>query len=312
MQKTIVGLGELLWDMLPSGKRLGGAPANFTVMVARLGNRGVIASRLGDDPLGASASEVLSAFPVDLTALQADPAHPTGTVGVEFRGSEPHYVIHEPAAWDFMEWTPSWRTLASTADAVCFGSLAQRNTVSRATIGEFVAATRPDCVRVFDVNLRPPFFSVEVIDSSLNSATIFKLNEVEVPEVMAMLGLRRPTDTGEAALLEAAHSLLKKYPLRLVAITMGGSGSLLVTPEAYHRHHGVSVKVADTVGAGDAFTAALVDSWLRGVSLAEMNEAGNRWGGWVASRSGAMPDLDAATHATVIGEIRAANAGGRL
>src|ERR1700739_3582048 len=113
MQKVIVGLGELLWDMLPAGKRLGGAPANFTVMVARLGNRGVIASRLGTDALGASAREGLSAFPVDLSALQTDPTHPTGTVGVEFRSGEPHYVIHQPAAWDFPEWTPGWRILAS-------------------------------------------------------------------------------------------------------------------------------------------------------------------------------------------------------
>lgn len=312
MERVIVGLGELLWDMLPAGKRLGGAPANFTVMAARLGNRGVIASRLGSDSLGASATELLSAFPVDISALQTDPAHPTGTVGVEIRSGEPHYIIHEPAAWDFMELTPPWRVLASTADAVCFGSLAQRNALSRATIRDFVAATRPECVRVFDVNLRPPFFSVDIVDFSLSSATIFKLNEVEVPEVLAMLGIPRPTDRGETALLGAARALLQKYPLQMVAITMGGEGSLLVTPDAYHRHHGVTIKIADTVGAGDAFTAALVDAWLRGASLAEMNEAGNRWGGWVASQPGAMPDLDADTLATIAHQIQAAHPGAGL
>jgi fructokinase len=307
MQKVIVGLGELLWDMLPGGKRLGGAPANFTVMVARLGNHGVIASRLGNDSLGTSARQFLSAFPVDLSALQTDPTNPTGTVGVEFRGGEPHYIIHEPAAWDFMGWTPAWRALAESADAVCFGSLAQRSPVSRTTIREFVAATRPQCVRVFDVNLRPPFFSVDTIDSSLRSATIFKLNEAEVPEVLAMLGIQRPTDRGETGLRKAASALLRKYPLKLVAITMGGEGSLLVTPDAHHRHRGIHVKVADTVGAGDAFTAALVDSWLRGVSLTEMNEAGNRWGGWVASQPGAMPDLDTATFNAISEQIQSAN-----
>ena len=308
MQKVIVGLGELLWDLLPSGKRLGGAPANFTVMSSRLGNRGVIASRLGNDPLAAEARQVLQAFPADISLLQTDPVHPTGTVGVEIRGNEPHYIIHDPAAWDFMEWTPKWRSLAQSADAVCFGSLAQRNPASRATIREFLSATRSDCVRVFDVNLRPPFFSVDIVDSSLTSATIFKLNEVEVPEVLAMLGLPRPDarpgDRGEAGLLAAARSLLQKYPIQLVAITMGGEGSLLATRESFHRHSGIATTVADTVGAGDAFTAALVHAYLRGASLPEMNEAGNRWGGWVASQRGAMPPLDSATLAAIMQQIQ--------
>jgi fructokinase len=306
MQKVIVGLGELLWDLLPSGKRLGGAPANFTVMSSRLGNRGVIASRLGNDPLAAEACGVLKAFPADISLLQTDPTHATGTVRVEIRGNEPHYIIHEPAAWDFMEWTPEWRSLAQSADAVCFGSLAQRNPASRATIREFLSATRPDCVRVFDVNLRPPFFSVDVVDSSLTSATIFKLNEVEVPEVLAMLGFPRPKDKGEAALLAAARSLLQKYPIQLVAITMGGEGSLLAARESFHRHPGIATTVADTVGAGDAFTAALVHAYLRDASLPEMNEAGNRWGGWVASQRGAMPPLDGATLAAITEQIQSA------
>ena len=306
MQKVIVGIGELLWDVLPSGRRLGGAPANFTVMSSRLGNRGVIASRLGNDPLAAETREVLKAFPADISLLQTDATHPTGTAGVEIRGGEPHFIIHEPAAWDFMEWTPEWRALAQSADAVCFGSLAQRNPVSRTTIGEFLAATRRECVRVFDVNLRPPFFSVHVVDASLASATIFKLNEVEVPEVLAMLGMARPGDKSEASLLAAARALLQKYPLNLVAITMGGEGSLLATRDAHHRHHGIPTAVADTVGAGDAFTAALVHAYVRGASLAEMNEAGNRWGGWVASQSGAMPPLDAATLAAITQQIQSA------
>jgi len=285
---------------------LGGAPANFTVMAARLGNRGVIASRLGDDALGTKARAVLHAFPADSSMLQTDAGNPTGTVGVEIRGGEPHYVIHEPAAWDFLEWTPEWRALAPAADAVCFGTLAQRNAASRATIREFLAATRPECLRVFDVNLRPPFFSAEIIAQSLVSATIFKLNEVEVPQVTTMLGIPPTTAPGEAGLLEAARWLLQKYPLQLVVITMGAEGSLLVTRDAFHRHRGVSSKLADTVGAGDAFTAALVHSYLNGASLAEMNEAGNRWGGWIASQPGAMPDLDAATLAAITQQILAA------
>src|SRR5277367_823801 len=318
MQKVVVGHGELLWDMLPAGKRLGGAPANFTVMSSRLGNRGVIASRLGNDALGAEARAVLEAFPADLGLLQVDAAHTTGTVGVEIHDGEPHYVIHEPAAWDFMEWTPEWRSLAESADAVCFGSLAQRNPDSRATIREFLAATRPECVRVFDVNLRPPFFNAGIIADSLASATIFKLNELEVPQVLTMLDMPQPAGPQshpkdeETSLLEAARALLQKYPLKLVAITMGGEGSLLVSRDIFHRHHGVSIKIADTVGAGDAFTAALVDAYLAGASLTEMNEAGNRWGGWVASQPGAMPPLDDATLATITGQIRAARDSDRL
>jgi len=293
-RKTICGLGELLWDLLPAGERLGGAPANFTVMAARLGNRGVIASRLGTDALGEQARAQLMGFPVDLSYLQTDATRPTGTVGVEIVDGEPHYVIHAPAAWDFLEWTAEWRALAGEVDAVCFGTLAQRESASRETIRRFVGATREQCMRVFDVNLRSPFFSARTIAESLPLATVFKLNETEVPVVLEMLGA--PLETAQARtekdLLQAARWLLGRYPLHLVAVTMGGRGSLLVTRDAYDRHPGVTATVVDTVGAGDAFTAALVDGWLRGATLAEMNEAGNRWGGWVASQPGAMPELD--------------------
>ncbi|HUY80151.1 MAG TPA: PfkB family carbohydrate kinase [Acidobacteriaceae bacterium] len=300
-KKTICGLGELLWDLLPSGGRMGGAPANFTVMAARLGNRGVIASRLGADQRGAGALAELKQFPVDLSYLQTDPQQPTGTVGVEILEGEPHYVIHKPVAWDFMEWTSQWRALAEEVDAVCFGSLAQREPASRDTIQQFVGATRPDCLRVFDVNLRAPFFSARLIAESLQLATIFKLNEGEVPIVLRLLG--GPSMAGaeqtEAALRSASRWLLERYPLKMVAITMGAHGSLLVTHNEHDRHMGLKTSVADTVGAGDAFTAALVDAYLRGVSLYKMNDAGNLWGSWVASRPGAMPELDDAARAAL-------------
>ncbi len=303
-QKIIVGLGELLWDMLPSGDRLGGAPANFAVMSARLGNRGVIASRLGMDALGARTRSSLNKLPADISFVQTDSEHPTGTVGVKIIDNEPHYVIHEAAAWDFLEWTTDWRTLAQSASAVCFGTLAQRNPVSRRTIREFLHWTSPACVRIFDVNLRTPFFNVETISESLAVATIFKLNELEVPIVLPMLG-GAPFSRGEAGLLSAARWLINKYPLRMVAITLGGEGSMLVTANEAHRHPGITTKVVDTVGAGDAFTAALVHSYLEGAPLAQMNEAGNRWGAWVASQPGAMPALDAATLAEISQQIEA-------
>lgn len=304
--KTICGLGELLWDLLPSGERLGGAPANFTVMAARLGNHGVIASRLCADERGARALAELKQFPVDLGFLQTDATQPTGTVGVEVVQGEPHYVIHAPAAWDFLEWTPTWQALAAEVDAVCFGTLAQRQPASRDTIRKFVSATRPECVRVFDVNLRAPFYSAETIAESLGLATIFKLNEGEVPIVLGLLGgpAMAGAEQTEAALRSGARWLLERYPIKLVAITMGGQGSLLVTREAHDRHMGVAAKVADTVGAGDAFTAALVDAYLRGAPLYKMNDAGNRWGAWVASRPGAMPEMDAATQAQMAAQVK--------
>ncbi|HMD21637.1 MAG TPA: carbohydrate kinase [Alloacidobacterium sp.] len=291
--KLIVGLGELLWDMLPSGKQLGGAPANFTVMSARLGNHGVIASRVGRDALGEEARAYLAPLPADLDYLQTDEEHATGSVSVTLQDGQPEYVIRQPVAWDFLACTPEWRGLAQRADAVCFGTLAQRHDVSRESIHSFLAATTENCVRVFDVNLRKPFYDALVLADSLQRATILKINEIEMPIVMALLGLAEDTGSDEASLLQSAQVLLDHFPLRLVCTTMGSQGSLLVTRDSYHRHQGIPTQVADTVGAGDAFTAALVRSFLQGAPLAVLNEAGNRWGSWVASQRGAMPALSA-------------------
>lgn len=308
--RLIVGIGELLWDLLPAGQQLGGAPANFAVMSARLGNHAVIASRLGVDPLGEEARRLLATLPADATQIQNDIEHPTGTVSVDIVGGQPEYVIHQPVAWDFLAFTPEWRELASRADAVCFGSLAQRSKTSCDTIHAFLAATFPECVRVFDVNLRKPFYSAEVLERSLQSATILKLNDAEVPEVVGLLGLgsypRHPhnTEPDQAQLLEAAHNLLSSFPLQLICITLGGYGSLLVSRDGFDRHHGFPTKVADTVGAGDAFTAAMVSAYLQQAPLRVLNEAGNRWGSWVASQKGAMPVLPDAVRESIAAEVR--------
>jgi len=288
----ILGLGELLWDVLPSGQRLGGAPANFTVMAGRLGNHAVILSRIGRDALGRKAIELLDPLPVDVGALQVDPVHETGRVTVEFEDGQPHYTIHQPAAWDFMELSDQWGSLAERADAVCFGSLAQRFLESRQTIQALVAQTSAACTRVFDVNLRAPFYSPEVIEESLELATVLKMSDEEMPLVLGLLGL--PADGGPERDRQrlGAERLLEEFPaLKLVAVTRGSEGSLLVTRAEWHEHPGIPVTVADTVGAGDAFTAALTHYLLRGADLATLNEAGNRWGAWVASKVGAMPPL---------------------
>lgn len=306
----ILGLGELLWDLLPEGARLGGAPANFTVMAGRLGNHAAVLSRIGRDHLGRLAVEELDPLPVDAGFLQVDAGHETGRVTVELAGGQPSYTIHQPAAWDFLQLTDEWVQLAERADAICFGTLAQRSGESRQTIQELVGLSREECLRVFDVNLRAPFYSGEVIQESLELATVMKMNDAEVPLVLRLLGLEMGSRAEESldcrvsdsrhgapvlqthALREGAERLLEEFPtLGMVAVTRGGQGSLLVRRGEWDEHPGVAVKVADTIGAGDAFTAAMTHYLLRGAKLATLNEAGNRWGAWVASQAGAMPHL---------------------
>lgn len=302
----ILGIGELLWDILPEGHPLGaielegsaqtailgGAPANFSVMAGRLGNHAAILSRIGRDELGRLAVNTLDPLPVDASRLEVDSMHQTGRVTVQFSGGEPHYTIHQPAAWDFLELSDDWIQMAERADAICFGSLAQRSPESRQTIQTLAAQTPASCIRVFDANLRAPYYSCEVLQESLELATVLKLNEQEAPLVLNLLGLSAEEEPDPGSLQAAAGHLLSEFPtLTLVAITRGSRGSLLVTREEWHDHPGFPVKVCDPIGAGDAFTAALTHYMLRGADLATLNEAGNRWGGWVASQSGAMPAL---------------------
>jgi len=291
--RLVLGIGELLWDVLPEGPRLGGAPSNFTVMAGRLGSHAAILSRIGRDDLGRNAVSLLDPLPADTEYLQVDPIHETGRATVALVDGQPHFTIHEPAAWDFLELSDEWVRLAERADAICFGSLAQRSLESRQTIQTLAAQTKAQCVRVFDVNLRPPFYSSEVLQESLELASVMKMNDAEVPLVLGLLGLPAFDAHDPGALQSGAEKLLEEFPtLNMVAVTRGGSGSLLVTREAWHDHPGIPVKVADTVGAGDAFTAGITTALLRGGDLAALNEAGNRWGSWVASQRGAMPEFD--------------------
>jgi fructokinase len=307
----ILGIGELLWDIVPDGMRLGGAPANFAVMAGRLGNRAAILSRIGRDDLGRQAIDRLEPTPVETSFLQVDPLRETGRVTVSLENGEPRYTIHEPAAWDFLELSDEWVQLAERADAICFGSLAQRNQQARQTIQALVAETSAACIRVFDVNLREPFYSAEVLAESLQLATVVKMNDAEVPLVLDLLGLAvketrgtRETLSTPAYLRTAAERLLAEFPgLQMVAATRGNRGSLLVTRDEWDKHPGFPVKVADAIGAGDAFTAAMTHYMLRGADLARLNEAGNRWGGWMASQSGAMPALPDAVRDAITAAI---------
>ena len=303
----VVGLGELLWDLFPSGKQLGGAPANFAYITALLGDSGIVASRVGDDRLGQEALWHLKSCGLDVHRVQRDLSRPTGTVKVEVDSKgQPEYQITENVAWDFMEFSEDWISLARSAHAVCFGSLAQRNSVSRSTIRAFLSALPSFAIGIFDVNLRQTFFSPEILRDSLRHAKVLKLNHQEFPRFLDLLqcplrdSTRAASAPGDYSDISAARWLCREFSLRLVCITRGASGSALVTADSHHEHPGFSVKVADTVGAGDAFTAALVHHALRGSSLAMMNTAANRMGAWVASQEGAMPPADS----EVLAEVR--------
>jgi fructokinase len=283
---TVVGLGELLWDLLPSGKQLGGAPANFAYISSRFGNRGVVASRVGGDALGGEALDRLAALGLEDGSVQRDQTHATGTVGVEIDlYGQPTFTIFENVAWDHLEWTLDWRKLAADADVVCFGSLAQRSEESRDTIMQFLKATREDALRIFDVNLRQSYFSREVLTGSLVLADIAKLNDAELPLVLASCGLPVRNE------LENARVLRQEFDLDLVCVTRGVHGSLLVSETESNAHPGYKVTVSDTIGAGDAFTAALAHHFARGESLATVNRIANRVGSWVASVAGATPRI---------------------
>lgn len=283
---TVIGLGEILWDFLPSGRQLGGAPANFAYCSHLLGNRAVVASRVGSDDLGREARDSLLRSGITDQFLQTDAQHSTGMVHVRLDSAgQPRFEILEAAAWDFLSWTDLWQALAESADAVCFGSLAQRSEISRRTILNFLDAARPEALRVFDVNLRQSFYSAEIVKQSVKRANVVKLNHEELPRVRELLAI----DSREG--LAFCREMQQRFDLHLVCITRGANGSLLCDQNRADEHPGFRVRIKDTVGAGDAFTAALIHELLRGAPLAKMNDLANRMGAWVASCSGAMPPV---------------------
>ena len=297
---TVVGLGELIWDLLPDGKQLGGATTNFAYISSLLGDRSILASRVGDDELGHEARARLERMGIVTDYLQCDRNHPTGTVGVQIdsRG-EALFAMNEDSAWDCLEWTEDWSELASTADIVCFGTMAQREPRARETIIRFVEETRPEALRIFDVNLRHAFFTAEMLVRSIELASVVKLNDDELARISVMLGLYAP---GELAL---ARQIIEKFDVELVAITRGANGSLLVSRQEDVDHAGFEVDIADTIGAGDAFAAVLAHYYLRHVSLKTISEAANRMGSWVATQVGATPEISKQALARILGDLYA-------
>lgn len=282
----VIGLGEVLWDMMPSGKVLGGAPANFAYMSNVLGERGVVASRVGNDALGCEARQAMKELGLDTSHVQTDDTYQTGSANVVVDGDgQPNFTIQESVAWDFMEWTEQWQRLSAQADVICYGSLAQRSQVSAATIERFLSNARDDALRVFDVNLRQSFFTRDVLRKSFGYADIAKINQEELLQLSSLFDLGAGT---EAAI---ARSLLNEFDLKIVCLTRGDHGSLLVSQDKTIEHSGFQVKVVDAVGAGDAFTACLVHHFLHGDPLERISEISNRFAAWVVTQRGATPRL---------------------
>lgn len=280
-KKVIVGIGELLWDMLPSGKAIGGAPANFAYHAGRLGEEGWVVSAVGDDALGHEILDVLDEKRLHSLVAMVD--KPTGTVQVSLDDAGvPTYTIVEDVAWDHIPFTPKMQDLASRADAVCFGSLVQRNG-SRASVLKFLEAVPASALKVFDINLRQHFYTPEILRKSLEIADVLKINDEEIVTLSEMFGLGSDPR-------EACRKLIGQYSLRFVLLTKGAQGSEVISPDEVIPLGVGKVDVVDTVGAGDAFTAAFTVAYLRGDSLADAQKLAGEVTAYVCSHKGAMPE----------------------
>lgn len=285
-QFTIAGIGEVLWDVLPTGKMPGGAPANFAYISTQLGNCGIIASRVGSDPDGKELIEELKKCGAPTKQIQIDSTFATGRVEVELKDGIPDYEIKENSAWDNLQLTEDWLELAQTCDAICFGTLAQRSPKSRETILAMVKAAPPTSLKIFDVNLRQNYFSKEILQSSLALANVLKLNREELHLICETFDIDGTDEPVKLA------GLKDKFEIETACVTLGGDGSILVSGEHVSIVPGVKVDAIDTIGAGDAFTAAMTHGLLHKWDIDEVNRFANRVGAFVASQKGAMPKID--------------------
>lgn len=284
MAYKFIGLGEILWDMLPEGKKMGGAPANFAYQAKAIGKDRVesfVVSCVGNDDLGLEISATLDELKIDQSYLGVDSEYPTGTVTVELdeKGS-PTYTIDRNVAWDYM---PSISVeLAKSSDAVCFGTLAQRSPVSKKSILRFLADVPETALKIFDINLRQVYYSVDLIRESLKVANVLKINDDEIVVVGNLLGI----DARAECILK---QIVERYDLKLGILTKGGKGSTLISADKISSFSGFDISVQDSVGAGDAFTAAIALGLLCGFDLDHLNECANKLASFVCTAAGATP-----------------------
>ena len=284
MKFKIAGIGELLWDIFPSGKKMGGAPFNFAFHTFQAGCESYIISAVGNDPLGSELLDNITHLGVDIHYVQKND-YPTGTVIVHINHlGQPDFRITENVAWDHIRFVGDLQRLAPVMDAVCFGSLAQRDRDSEETIHAFISHLRSGCLKVFDINLRQNYYTPDILNRSLNLADILKLNDNELPVVADLFHL-----SGDINF--QLKQLIQRFNITCIAYTRGSEGSILMTADEISEMKAPHMNVVDTVGAGDAFTAALVNEWLNGMSLSDVHNAASNVAAFVCTKEGATPDI---------------------
>ena len=284
MKRYIVGLGEALWDVLPEGKKLGGAPANFAYHAGQFGLDSIAISALGEDALAEETIDALKEH--NLNYLMPRVPYPTGTVQVTLTGDGiPTYDIKENVAWDNIPFNDEMEEIARSARAVCFGSLAQRNIVSRENIRKFLDATPEDCLKICDINLRQQFYSKEILEDSFCICDILKINDEELVVIERMFNL------GGLDLEKQCHYLIDTYKLNILVLTCGTNGSYVFTADKKSFQPTPKVKVADTVGAGDSFTGSFCAAVLKGKPIEEAHKLAVEVSAYICTQNGAMPIL---------------------
>ena len=284
MKQLIVGLGEALWDCLPEGRKLGGAPANFAYHTGQFGYDSLAISAVGNDVLGKETLDEFGKKSVKYLMPEVD--YQTGTVQVELDSEGiPTYDIKEGVAWDNIPFTSEVEEAAKNCRAVCFGSLAQRSSVSRQTIQKFLEATPKDCLKIFDINLRQNFYTKEIIINSLQHANILKINDEELVLIGRLFGYPGLDIENKCWLL------LGKYHLDMLVLTCGVNGSYVFAPNLKSFQETPAVEVADTVGAGDSFTGAFTSAILAGMPITDAHKLAVEVSAYVCTQNGAMPKL---------------------
>ncbi|MBN1651026.1 MAG: carbohydrate kinase [Bacteroidales bacterium] len=281
-RSLIIGLGEILWDLLPEGRQLGGAPANVAFHAQQLGADAIVVSAVGKDTLGNEIIENLDRN--HLSYHLSKTAEPTGTVEVKLRNGVPEYMIRENVAWDYIQYTPELKRLTDRAAAVCFGSLAQRSPVSRKTIQKVLLHMPKNSIKLFDINIRKYYYTKETISLSLMASNVLKINQEELSLLSALFHL-------PSRELEKLRSIAQNFGIKLIALTKGEKGSVLYTDSEISYLEAAPVQLADTIGAGDSFSATLLMGLINKKALRQIHRQATQVSAFVCSHSGATPQL---------------------